>query len=196
MKRLAVTVLAAGLSRRFGETNKLLAMVNGKPLLTHALHSLNRGAFSARLAIIPENAAAIAALCGNAGFECIKNSAPERGMAHSIALAAKKATGADGLMIALGDMPFIKAETIGVIVSAFEAAPEKAIVAPVLNGRRGHPVVFSSCFLPELSTLDGDAGASAIIMRHNNKFIGIDTDDLGVLQDIDTRADAASAHKA
>ena len=189
MKTIALAVLAAGASRRFGEANKLMTQWDGRPLVAHTLQTFDSTAFAKRLVIVPENHHALAALCEKLGFDFVDNPFAANGIASSIVLAAEKCSSFDGLMIALADMPRIDKSTIALLASTFQSAPDDAIVAPELNGRRGHPVIFSKSHLPGIASLSGDVGAASVIRSHPNSYIGIDVDDEGVAIDFDTPAD-------
>ena len=189
MKTIALAVLAAGASRRFGEANKLMTQWGGRPLVAHTLQTFDSTAFAKRMVIVPENHHALAALCEKLGFDIVDNPFAANGIASSIVLAAEKCSSFDGLMIALADMPRIDKSTIALLASTFQSAPGDAIVAPELNGRRGHPVIFSKSHLPDLASLSGDVGAASVIRSHPNSYIGVDVDDEGVAIDFDTPAD-------
>jgi molybdenum cofactor cytidylyltransferase len=96
---------------------------------------------------------------------------------------------ADGWVIALGDMPHVRPDTIRAVVEALEqGAP---LVVPVFAGQRGHPVGFGRGFRDELVRLTGDAGARVVLMSHASAVHQLEVDDPGVVQDMDTPADAA-----
>jgi molybdenum cofactor cytidylyltransferase len=77
------------------------------------------------------------------------------GMGESLAHGIRAARAADGWIVALGDMPQIRPETIRQIAATLGAGA--GIVAPRYQGVRGHPVGFSSEFAPVLAALTGDA---------------------------------------
>jgi molybdenum cofactor cytidylyltransferase len=64
-----------------------------------------------------------------------------------------------------------------------------AIVQPVVNGQRGHPVGFASRFAQALLAVSGDQGARAVLRAHAHEVFLLACDDRGILQDIDTLAD-------
>lgn len=92
---------------------------------------------------------------------------------------------AEGIMIALGDMPFIPPEVIRRLVEAFRTS-DCSIVVPTFRGRRGHPVVFDRRYEAELRRLQGDEGGRAIVASHLEEVLEVELDCPGVLQDIDT----------
>lgn len=89
-----------------------------------------------------------------------------------------------GVLVALGDMPWITPETLRAVCAAGLTHP---IVAPMCEGQRGHPVAFAWDLLPELARLDGDTGARDLLRRHGVHMLPCD--DAGVLRDVDTVAD-------
>jgi molybdenum cofactor cytidylyltransferase len=106
------------------------------------------------------------------------------GTGESIALGVAARPNAAGWIVALADMPFIRSATIRAVA---EALTRDSIVAPVHNGQRGHPVGFGRVHGPALMKLTGDDGARAIIAAA--KPLLIETDDAGVLRDIDSPDD-------
>lgn len=114
----------------------------------------------------------------------------ELGMGASIAHGVETARSADGWVIALGDMPRIRPDTIKRVEQALNEGA--AIVAPAYRGERGHPVGFSAQFRNELTALTGDSGARAVLERHQDKIRLIDCDDPGVLFDIDRKTDTGA----
>jgi molybdenum cofactor cytidylyltransferase len=110
-----------------------------------------------------------------------------RGMGASLAHGVAQRRSADGWIIALADMPSIKAATIEAIARELQAGRE--LVAPAYKGRRGHPVGLGKRFSAQLLALGGDAGARDIIAAHKDDLVLIECDDPGVLQDIDRRED-------
>jgi molybdenum cofactor cytidylyltransferase len=84
-------------------------------------------------------------------------------------------------------MPYIKPDTIEAIAHALNEGA--AIVAPIYQGKRGHPVGFCAKFRNELEQLTGDEGARAILKRHADQIELLECKDPGVLADIDTPQD-------
>lgn len=98
---------------------------------------------------------------------------------------------ADGWVVALADMPFIRPETIADV--AERIAKGAALVAPVYHGERGHPVGFGAGYHDRLAALSGDEGARAIVRADAGLLIPLEADDPGVIRDIDTPADLPPA---
>lgn len=189
MKSVALAVLGAGASQRFGSENKLLAQWRGKPLIAHVLETFDAAAFARCILVLRKGDHALAEIGRQHAFETFENMNAKNGIAGSIALAAQESKKSDGLMIALADMPLIKQATIDALLSAFQGAPNDAIIAPELNRHRGHPVIFARRYFFELAKLSGDNGAASVIKNHAHSYIGVPVDDEGVTIDFDTPAE-------
>ena len=63
------------------------------------------------------------------------------------------------------------------------AAPPAPLRIPRFNGRRGHPVLFAAALVPEFLALGPRESARDVVNRHPAEYV--DTDDEGVIRDID-----------
>ena len=88
-------------------------------------------------------------------------------------------------MLFLVDHPLVAARTIDQLL---ERALEKAIVVPVHQGRRGHPVLFSKEALEEVLRLPASRGADTVVRADPDRVIEVAIEDSGILVDIDTPA--------
>jgi len=111
------------------------------------------------------------------------------GMGASLACAARAAGEADGYLIALGDMPFVRPSSIAAVRDAL--AGGAPLAAPYFRARRGHPVGVSGRFRRELLALRGDAGAKQLLADNAPQLVKIPVGDPGVIRDIDTPGDLA-----
>ena len=186
--KFGLIVLAAGLSERMGGPNKLLQPYLGMPLLAHALKAAGGIPFKDRLAVTGRDFAEVGALAASYGFRCVHNPCFNEGMGTSIAAGARamRALDVEAAFIALGDMPGISAAAYGQLAQAFRRG---AIVVPVCDGVRGHPVLFCKSYLPELASLAGHRGARSLLERHAARVAEVKAADPGVLCDVDTPQD-------
>src|SRR6185503_16199205 len=95
------------------------------------------------------------------GCEIVVCENAAEGMGASLACAARAAGEADGYLIALADMPFLRRTTIAAVRDAL--AGGALLAAPYFRARRGHPVGLAQRFHQELLTLRGDEGAKRLI---------------------------------
>ncbi len=192
----AVLLVAAGLSRRFGAADKLMAPWQGRPLLVRTAQRLAAAAPGVKVAVVGPDDAAREALLVEAGFRCVTNPDPAAGMGTSIACGATflrdtLSADAQGIFLCLADMPLVSSALLGHLHTALVADPEPRVVVPVFRGQRGHPVLFSRECLPELTLLVGDAGARAVVQAAGTRVREVPWTDESVLIDFDTPADFA-----
>ncbi len=184
---VAAVLLAAGLSRRFG-SNKLLHLIDGRPMLRRVAENLVAALLPQDevVVVLGHQAEAVRAALDGLPVRCIVNENYADGMGASIA-AGVSGIGdkAAGVMIMLGDMPWIGAGQIRVLRAAFDRAAADAVVLPVHQGRRGHPVIFSRRWFPALCALRGDRGARSVLDAAGNDVIEVAMPDDGILRDLD-----------
>jgi molybdenum cofactor cytidylyltransferase len=185
--RVRALLLCGGKSTRFG-ADKLLADLNGQPLVDHSARHLHAGAGDV-LAVIPTGAKALRRVLDDAGCDVLESPDCVRGMGASLAAGVRATSDAGGWIVALGDMPFVKPLTIAAIVDKIEKGA--LIAAPMYQGIRGHPVGFAGTLRDELLALDGDEGAKRVIAAHRDAVQTLLVTDSGVGADVDTPDDLA-----
>ncbi len=175
-------LLAAGSSRRFGAPKLLQRLPNGERVGQLAARQLVL-AVDRVIAVVRSGDQELARLLQAEGAEVVFFADADQGMGASLATAVQPAQPADAWLIALADMPFIQQQTYCSVVSLLRQG--MLIVAPYYQGRRGHPVGFSASLRNELLALNGDLGARAVLLKHQQNVVTAETQDPGVLQDID-----------
>jgi molybdenum cofactor cytidylyltransferase len=173
-------LLAAGSARRFGAHKLLAEVADGIPVAAAAGAHLS-AALPRSIGVVRTGDPEIRRLLTAAGLEVVENGRSACGMGTSIAAGVAAAPDADGWVIALGDMPWLRPETIRAVAGAL--AQGSSIAAPCINGVRGHPVGFTAQWRDELLALNGDYGARDLIASVDLKLIP--TRDPGVIRDVD-----------
>jgi molybdenum cofactor cytidylyltransferase len=180
-------LLAAGAGLRFGGPKLLQPLADGTPVGLAAARNL-RLALGEVLAVLRSGEGKLAAMLdAEPGVRTLICAEAERGMGHSLACGVRASDGADGWVIALGDMPWLQSATIRQVARCLEAGA--AIAAPEYRGRRGHPVGFGVAFGPDLMALSGDKGAQELLCRNLGSLHRFPCDDPGCLADIDHPSD-------
>ncbi len=137
------------------------------------------------LAIVRPQATALSTLLSDAGAIVLPCPTAAEGMGASLAFAASACLAQpSACIVALADMPWIRPATFAQVAALLALHP---VVAPVFEGRRGHPVGFSAACLPSLTRLSGDTGARNVLQT--SPLYKMDCDDPGVVQDVDIPAD-------
>jgi molybdenum cofactor cytidylyltransferase len=182
-------LLAAGSARRFGG-EKLLAPYRERPLYEHALEALvsSPGVSETLMIVRPEFPLPPAR--PRARF--IVNPDHATGMASSLRAGVRGASaGTAAYLIALADMPAVSAGLVAALIT-FRRLSGARIAVPRYEGRRGHPVLIDAGLREALLALSGDVGAREIIEVHPEWVAYMDTDDAGVVFDVDEPKDLAS----
>jgi len=182
-------LLAAGHATRYGADKLLTPLPSGEPLALAAARHLRQGLGSdARLlAVLRPEQTELGERLAAAGFELVVSDEARAGMGRSLALAVAASPDAGGWLVALADMPAIQPQTIAQVAAALAAGA--SIAAPFHAGRRGHPVGFAKSWQDALMRLDGDIGARDLLRQTGANLVAIETDDDGVLLDVDTPDD-------
>ncbi len=183
-------VLAAGRSTRFG-ANKLLADVDGRPMLQHVLDLAAAAGLAPVVVVIgPDNAALDAALTWR-GEKKVVNPDPERGLSSSVQLGIAELMGttAARVVVLLGDQPFLTTDQADRILTS-PTDPTRPITVPRYDGRPGNPVLLERSAWPLSESLTGDRGMIQVINAHPELVRYVDVP--GTNPDIDTAADLAA----
>jgi molybdenum cofactor cytidylyltransferase len=186
--QVAAVILAAGLSTRMAGRNKLLAPdASGRAMVARVADAvLASGARPVSVVVGHQADAVLHALDGR---DLVRVAAPDyaTGLSASLraGLAAVPATAAAAL-ICLGDMPLVSAADIDRVIEAYDPARGRLIVVPTHGGRRGNPVLWDRRFFADMAALTGDAGARALLGRHDASVVEVDLPSDGVLVDFDT----------
>ena len=184
-------LLAAGSASRFGSHKLLCQLPDGTSVAVAAARNLLQGTANAIAVVRPGDAMLTDLLCAE-GLNVIVAEHAIHGIGASISAGIRATTNADGWLIALADMPWIKPQTIAEITRMLEHGANLA--APCYEGQRGHPVGFSRRFLPGLLGLDGDKGANDLLRSNHHLLELFRCDDAGTVQDIDRPQDLMTGH--
>ncbi len=188
---LGTIVLAAGRSSRFAGGSKLLAHVNGTPVLRRVLDALVSARLPGIHVITGAFHAEIETLLADYDISLIHNPGWQQGMGSSLALGiqALRDLGFDGAFVCLGDLPYLTEDSVRTIHDAFHKYQRQKIIIPEHQGRPGHPIAFPARFFKPLSTLSGDSGAKHLIQQNPDSVHTISVDHPGIHRDIDTNDD-------
>ena len=179
-------LLAAGSASRFGSQKLLARLPDGRRIVEAAAANLLL-ACNGNVVAVTRRDPELMQVLKAAGCQVVVHDHADEGMGTSIAAGVAATAGASGWVIALGDMPSIRVDTVMAIVDALRAGAR--IVVPVVGGRRGHPVGFSAHYLARLLALTGDTGAREMLKADVAFVDELRVEDMGIFADIDTIAD-------
>lgn len=196
--RVAGLLLAAGRSARMGPSNKLLEEVGGEPIVRRAARALSEAGLSPVVVVLGHEEERVRAVLDDVpGLELVTNPRYAEGMGTSLARAAKELAGrdVDAAVVALGDMPWVRPAHVRALIEAHDLDSGRLIAVPTHGGKRGHPVLWSRRFLPELARLEGDQGARELLARHREHLVTVPVDDAAIHVDVDTPRDLEEARR-
>ncbi|MGH6907768.1 MAG: nucleotidyltransferase family protein, partial [Aestuariivirga sp.] len=98
----------------------------------------------------------------------------------------------DAVLVCLGDMPLVEADTVRRLIAAFNPKEHRTICVPVHRGIRGNPVLWGRTYFEAMAGLSGDHGAKGLMEQFANDVAEIETADDGVAMDADTLEALAS----
>lgn len=191
---ISAILLGAGESKRMG-ADKLILPLGTKTVLECSLDTLMRSKVDEIILVVRSEPAFWARFSGEHRVKLVRNPYYRKGMSSSIRCGVRALDArTKGILIALGDQPFLKAATINALIRKFSPG-EGMIVIPRYGGKRGHPVLFDQCYLKDLLQLKGDQGGRSIIDRYPEKIVPLRSRSAGVIKDLDTWKDYRKACK-
>lgn len=190
---VAGVLLAAGTSTRFGAENKLLADVDGVPMVRRSALALLDAGVEPIVAVVGYESARVRDALDGLDVRIVENPAYETGQASTVrrgveSLEAVESRGdVDAAVFALGDMPYVEPTSIESLVAAYAAGSGSALAAGY-EGNRGNPVLFDERYFVDLASVDGDVGGREILERAPDAAV-VETGDPGVRRDVDEPSD-------
>jgi CTP:molybdopterin cytidylyltransferase MocA len=177
---IAGLILAAGAGTRFGDAPKLLADLDGRPLLEHAIRAhCSVPELQRVVVVLGANAAGLLAAVDFDHAEPLICEDWRDGQSASLRAGVEELAGAAKVVVTLGDEPLVTSEVVLRLLRS--PAPARA----VYEGRPGHPVVLGPEQLRAVGSLTGDHGAREML----GEVREVECSDLCSGRDVDTRAD-------
>jgi len=191
MTEIAILILAAGQSTRMGNTDKLMADVDGKPLLHHVVRNACDAAQGPILVCLP--ALPHRRYEALAGFDVTPIPVPDAAEGMNASLRAGIAQipeSCGAVLVLLSDMPDLTRDDIKTIVQAIDLTSDTLIWrATTEDGKPGHPVVFSRALFPKLLALRGDQGAQEVVRNYRDRLALVALPGQHARLDLDTPED-------
>jgi len=190
---LSAVILAAGESTRMGSPKALLPDPDGRPFVARFVRTLRAAELTDLLLVTGSQHDAISSALTADGVReyvrVVRNPDPARGQLSSIWTALDACPpDAEGLLMTLVDVPMLTSGTVRAVVEAWRntGAP---VARPIVEGRRGHPVIFDRQLFDELRSAPLDSGARVVVRAHWAQSVDVPVQDPGCLIDVDTPAD-------
>jgi molybdenum cofactor cytidylyltransferase len=191
--RIDAILLAAGESRRMGYPKPLLRV--GDDSFIARTTALALGVAGRLVIVLGAHAERVRpAVAPDSRIIVVENPNFNRGQLSSlkIGLAEVIAGGAEAVVVHLADHPLVAPATFRALVDDYRKTAWPIVVARH-NGSRGHPVLFDRAVFADLMAASEDQGARVVVNADAARVRYVDVADPGVVLDLDTPADLASA---
>lgn len=189
-KKIAIVILAAGNSRRFGK-NKLLYTVEGEPLFFNALHKAvqiqRRMKADISSVVVVTQYSEIQKQAEKLGAKVIWNPLPQEGIASSMRLGLQEACRdgeQDAYLFMVADQPWLTVESLERLIKCYRTS-DKGMAAVSIKGEPGNPCIFSRKYYSDLMKLTGDRGGKRVLKAHLEDVVLYEIKNEKELTDVD-----------
>ncbi len=174
-------ILSGGLSSR-AQTNKMLFMLKGEPLIMHTIKSMRpfvrhiivvSGRYHDEISELLKN---------DQSITIVYNKDYEKGMFSSVLCGTRAISDKEDFFIIPGDCPFVKESTYKALLNG-----NGLIRVPTYKARSGHPLFLNQSLKPKLLQMSVDENLKKF--RDEIGYQKIEVDDENILTDIDTIED-------
>lgn len=188
-RQVAGVVLAAGRSTRMGVPKALLD-AGGTTFVNRLAETLGRGGCIPVLVVIRSGRGPVADEVARGPGQAVINPAGRGGQIGSLRAALLHLRDLrrppDAVVFSPVDNPAVTSETVRALVRAWRRTAA-ALVAPVHDGRRGHPVLADMSVADEFFQHGLADGARTVIRRDPARVTEVPVSDAAVADDLDTR---------
>ena len=183
---ISCILLSAGHSQRFGHP-KALAIFNKKPLIEHIENILIQSPIDEIIIVLGAYSNEILPyVLKDTKIKAIFNKDYPLGQTSSFKSGLKE-TSSDslGIMLLPVDYPFIKNETLKLLIDSF-FSQKPQILIPTYKNRKGHPLIFSANLKAEFLDLDNSIGVNSIAQDKSRGVALLAVDDPAVISTFNT----------
>ena len=193
INRIDCFILAAGMSKRMGNENKLLKKINNNTILNQTLKNhIESKIHNINLILGHQKDIILKNIDQNKIF-IIENNNFKSGMLSSILKINENISEeTTGILISLADMPFVTSEDINKLIEIFNENDQKIICIPENKEKLGNPLLLPKEIYKDLikdeSKLSNDKGLKKLILDKKYNYIRVSLSE-GVIKDFDTIED-------
>jgi molybdenum cofactor cytidylyltransferase len=184
-RRTCAVVLAAGRSRRMGGgVQKLLLPLGGTTVVGRVVDALLRSAVD-EVIVVSGPDGAVADALSHLPIRIVRNLGAGAEMLSSARCGLRALPNeCEAVLLALGDQPGLTPQLVDEMLRAF-AACGRGILVPTYEGRRGHPLLFSTSYRDEvLARYDGE-GLRGLLRAHPDDVLEMPVAQPAVVEDLD-----------
>jgi len=193
INRIDCFILAAGMSKRMGNENKLLKKINNNTILNQTLNNHIQSKIHNINLILGHQKDIILKHIEQNKIFIIENNNFKSGMLSSILKINENISEeTTGILISLADMPFVTSEDINKLIEIFNKNDQKIICIPENKEKLGNPLLLPKeiykDLIKDVSKLSNDKGLKKLILDKKYDYIRVSLSE-GVIKDFDTIED-------
>lgn len=188
--RIGAVVLAAGAGSRFGG-GKLLAPLDGRPILGHVLEAIRAAGLAETVVVLGHGRQAIESAIPWASERRVVNPDPDAGLSSSLRVGFAALVNDDlaGIFVVLGDQPLVDPAVFDALRRAELRGGAAFVVPRYVGGGGANPVLVLRAGWPLVAAATGDRGLGPLLAAHPELVAEVELG--GSNPDVDTAADLA-----
>lgn len=187
---VSAVVLAAGFSRRMGETNKLTLDVQGEPMLRHTVQILLSSQLRHIQVIVGHDAEQVLPLIEGLDVQVIPNPYFIEGQMTSVHLGLQSIpASAEAVMICLADQVLLTPQDINYLIDQFSESERDRILIPTFEGQRGNPIILPRLHVEGIVSNERNLGCRRLVEKYPELTLPCPMSNDHAVVDIDTPED-------
>ena len=192
---IAGLIPAAGHSRRMGRPKLALPVDGaGRTVLEQVVTALRQAGIAPVLVVLGPHVVDLAGVARLAGAEVLLLDAPTPDMRATIEqglawLEEQYRPAPRGWLLVPADHPTLDAGLVRRVVATWRARPDRSIVVPTWQGKRGHPTLVAWAHVAGIRAHPTGEGLNTYFRLHADQTLELPTDSAAVIEDLDTPED-------
>jgi len=191
MAEANAVILAAGLSTRMGERNKLLLDLGGTPMIRRVVQVYSKAIDGVIRVVTGFEAERIGQALSGLPVQIIHNPQFAQGQQTSVVAGLAKVSQEAPTILGLGDQPHLRPADLRWLMAQHEKAPEKITIPQNMTGARGNPIVIPRALRGQMLANPKSPGCRKFTRDNPNLVQMVPSLALGFFADIDTPEDYA-----
>ena len=188
--RIGAVLLAAGEGRRMGRVAKPLIRLQGVPLITRQLVALSGAGVDEVVVVTGYAREAVEQQVRSFSVTLAHNDAHAEGQQGSVRVGLAALDGSfDAVIVMLADQPLIGAGDLTELIGAFKKRQGGHVVVPVVQGRRGNPIVLDQVAHAQILSSGTNLGCRHLMEREPGLVHVHETANTRFVTDLDTVED-------
>jgi len=183
---ISCVLLSAGNNQRFGSP-KALAIFNERPLIAHIQDTLIRSKVAEIIIVLGASCDEIQRhVLKHPKIKAVFNQDYSLGQTSSFKSGVKKISSlSSGIILLPVDCPFLKSETIDLLIGSF-LFHRPQILIPTYSNLKGHPPIFNTNLKTELLALENSVGVNCIAQKISTGVMLLPVNDSAVISTFNT----------